>query len=406
MPNPVLQGLEEIEVVVDKLVAGGEGLARFEGLPIFVPRSAPGDRLRVRLEERKASYARARIVEILEPGEGRREAPCIHFDACGGCDLQHLEDAVQLRLKADAVLETLRRIGGIESPSRFEVVSGDPWGYRSRTQVQIEQTDRGPRIGYFGRGSHDLVTVEQCPVLRPQLEAALSGGAVRRGLHEKSPPRLDLSAGDDGSWTCSPPHSGMPGGEIRATVGDLVYEYDGRCFFQAHHALSERLVEHALADELVGTGAGAPRQGEAFDLYAGVGLFSLPLARRYRRVTSVDGDRLAIRFAGRNARANGLEAGVRAIGRAVEAWIHRLPEGPDRVLVDPPRAGLSAKVRDLLMARRPRWLTYVSCQPATLARDLKLLTRVFSLESLTLLDMFPQTGHMESVAQLRLRRSV
>ena len=224
------------------------------------------------------------------------------------------------------------------------------------------------------------------------------------------PARFDLAAGDEDSFTCSPPHEKLPQGEVTITVGGFAYQYDARCFFQAHHSLTARLVEEAMGDEVLGTDAddvdsGNPAaQGRhAFDLYAGVGLFALPLSRRYQKVTAVDGDRVAIRFAKRNARLNDRAHQVKTLAQAVESWIYELPEDADRVLVDPPRAGLSARVRGLISTRRPKRVTYVSCEPATLARDLKYLLRTFHLDSLTLLDMFPQTGHMESVAQLRLK---
>ncbi len=387
-----LAEVDEVEVTVEKLIDGGDGLTRFEGIPIFVPRSAPGDRLRVRIVERKPSYGRAEIVEILSPGEGRREPPCPHFERCGGCDLQHLEESAQLKAKAQAVRETLRRLGGIETLPRVTVVPGKPWGYRLRTQLHIdEDPTRGLRIGYYARGSHDLEAIEQCPVLVPELEATLS--VLPRHLREVSHRRVDLTTGDDASWSVSPPIEGLPKGEVKSRIGDFVYSYDARCFFQAHRQLIPELVDFALGPE---TGT---ERGTAYDLFAGVGLFSLPLARRYDRVIAVEGDRIANRFTRRNARANGIK-NLTVERQSVESFIRMLPPKRPRVLVDPPRLGLTHQVRRALVEKRPRRLTYVSCHAATLARDLKQLSGGFRIESLTLLDMFPQTGHMEAVVQL------
>ncbi|MEM8994885.1 MAG: class I SAM-dependent RNA methyltransferase [Acidobacteriota bacterium] len=399
-----LADVDHLELRVEKIVAGGEGLARFEGIPIFIPRSAPGDRLRVRVTERKSGFGRAEITEILEPGPDRRDAPCPHYDACGGCDLQHLDEKAQLKAKAAALVETLRRIGGVkELPKRFQIVAGDPWGYRLRTQLHVETDERGAQAGYFARGSNDLVPVAACPILMPQLERTVRRlpRLLRTG---PTPQRFDLAAGDDGAFTCSPPHGKLPQGEVSIRIGAFTYEYDARCFFQAHFSLTERLVTEAMGDAVLAGDADDPeaRGGAAFDLYAGVGLFALPLSQRYDTVTAIDGDRVAIRFAKRNARQNG-RGHVETVAQAVESWIPNLPDRAERVLVDPPRAGLSGKVRGFLAARKPRRLTYVSCEPATLARDLKYLRRLFDIESLTLLDMFPQTGHMESVVQLRRR---
>ncbi|MEM7582780.1 MAG: class I SAM-dependent RNA methyltransferase [Acidobacteriota bacterium] len=389
-----LADLEELEVRVEKLVEGGDGLARFEGIPIFVPRSAPGDRLRVRLSERRPSYGRAEIVEILEPGAGRREAPCPHYEQCGGCALQHLEETTQLRYKAQSVRETLRRIGGVETPSNITVVPGRPWGYRLRTQLHVGEGIRGTEVGYFARGSHDLVAVHSCPVLVPELEAALP--ELPQRLVGSSHRRIDLTAGDGDRWTHAPPIEGLPRGEVASCIGGLVYSYDARCFFQGHRQLAPALIEHALDAPRIGE---AEREGTVYDLFAGVGLFSLPLARHYRRVVAVESDRVASRFNRRNAKRNQI-TNLDVELQSVESWIPKLPQSPARVIVDPPRLGLSHRVRRTLAKRRPKHLTYVSCNAATLARDLKQLGPGFRIDSMALLDMFPQTGHMEVVVQL------
>ena len=318
-----------------------------------MPRSAPGDRLRVRLVDRKAGYGRAEILEILTAGPGRRDPPCPYFERCGGCDLQHLEEHVQLKAKAEAVRETLRRLGDVETLPKVTVVPGRPWGYRLRAQLHVEHGEQsspeggpledvpeggpledvpeegpledvpegepledvpeggplegapegGPlgdvQVGYFARGSHDLVPVERCPVLVPELENALPG--LAHSLAGVSHRRVDLTAGDDSRWTVSPPVAGLPQGEVQTRIGDLVYTYDARCFFQSHRQLIPALIEHVLGPE---TG---DEEGTAYDLFAGVGLFSLPLARRFDRVIAVEGDRIANRYAKRNARLNGIK---------------------------------------------------------------------------------------------------
>lgn len=401
-----LAELEELELVIEKLVAGGDGLGRFEGIPIFVPRAAPGDRLRVRLVERRPDYGRAEIVEILDPGPERREAPCPYFTRCGGCDLQHIGDAAQVRYKAAAVLETLARLGGVKPPEDLQVVAGEAWGYRLRTQLHTRGegapgTANPIEVGYHQRGTHELVAVGACPILVPELERLLPDlpQLVAEARPEGAPPRrLDLAAGGDGV-TAAPVVEGLPHGPVELTLdlpgqgdagGPLTYQYDARCFFQAHRGLVAELAARAVG----------PWQGEeAFDLYAGVGLFSLPLARRYRKVTAVEGDRIAVRYARNNARANKI-ANLELISRALDGWSPELPKGIDRVIVDPPRGGLTLTLRGAIMKALPRRLTYVSCHPATLARDLRRLLAGYRLESLTFVDMFPQSGHMESIAQL------
>lgn len=386
--GPRLAELDGLEVEVEKLVAGGDGLARFEGIPIFVARSAPGDRLRVRLVERRPDYGRAEIVEILEPGPGRRSAPCPHFAHCGGCDLQHLEDDLQVELKVEAFRETLVRLGGLSPSLEVEVVAGEPWGYRLRTQVHTAGEGDELTVGYRARRSDAVVAVRACPVLVPQLEARFAD--LEELLPATPPRRLDLVAGDRGALSTAPVTPDLPHGPLSITVGEFTYELDARCFFQAHRQLLPRLVERVVGEW----------QGEsACDLYAGIGLFSLPLARRYKHVVAVDGDRVASRYARRNAQRYRLDH-LRTVNSAVESWIAELPPSIDRLIVDPPRVGLSKRLRHEIRHRRPRRLTYASCHPAALARDLKDLVGPYSIEQLTLVDMFPQTGHMEAVVQL------
>jgi 23S rRNA (uracil1939-C5)-methyltransferase len=392
-PGLRLALIEEAEVEVEKLVLGGDGLARLEGVPIFIARAAPGDRLRVRLTERHPDYGRAAIVEVLAPGPARRPDPYPELSATGLCDLQHLDDALQPWLKAAAVMEALARLGRVQLPADVEVVSGQPWGYRLRTQLHtaVDAATGAVRVGYHARGTNEVVAVSRCPLLVPELEELLPELA---GLLASSPHRrLDLAAGDGGVVTAAPLVPGLPHGDVSMTVGDLVFSYDARCFFQVHRQLLPRLVELVV---------GAWEGGEAFDLYGGVGLFGLPLARRYGRVVSVEADRVAARHARNNVRRHRLYQ-VSGVCQAVETWIAALPERPDRVIVDPPRAGLTGKVRQALTARRARRLTYVSCDAATLARDLRLLDPVYRIESLHLIDLFPQTGHMEVVVQLVAR---
>jgi 23S rRNA (uracil1939-C5)-methyltransferase len=392
-PGTRLIDVAELEVRIEKLVAGGEGLARFGSVPLFVPRSAPGDRLRVRVVERRPDYGRAEIVEILEPGPARRPDPVPELARTGVCDLQHLDDAVQPRLKAEAVWETLARIGHVSLPAEVSLLAGEPWGCRLRTQLhtEIDPAAGGVRVGYHARGTNEVIPVARCPLLVPELEELLA--ELPRFLAAGAPRRLDLAAGDDRAVTLSPVVADLPHGEVSTTVGDFVYAYDARCFFQSHRGLLPRLVETVIGRW----------EGEtAVDLYAGVGLFSLPLGRRYRRVTAVEADQIGARYARLNARRNRLP-GVDVVNQAVESWIKELPASVDRVVLDPPRGGLPMRARQALMARRPARLTYVSCHPAALARDLRQLQEAYAIESVACIDLFPQTGHMEVVVQMGAR---
>jgi 23S rRNA (uracil1939-C5)-methyltransferase len=391
-PPPALSPLadiDEIELGIEKLIAGGDGLGRWQGIPIFVPRSAPGDRLRVRLVERRSGYGRGEIVELLAAGPGRREPPCRHFADCGGCDLQHLDEATQLREKSVATLDTLRRLSGLAVPAPRQILTGAPFGYRLRTQLHLTAGAAGVLAGYHARGSHRLVPVTVCPVLAPALERAVAGLAA--SLAAPLPSRVDLALGDGDELAAAPPLPGLPGRELVRRVGEFDYHFDARCFFQGHAGLLERFVSHVVGEE----------RGElAFDLYGGVGLFALPLARRYRRVVLVESDRVAARYARKNAQSARLD-GLVVEARAVETWASSgLPAGADRVVIDPPRDGLPVGLRRLLVGRPAARLTYVSCHAAALARDLADLAAAYDIEWVEFVDLFPQTGHMEAIVEM------
>lgn len=414
-----LAGINRLELTIEKLVLGGDGLARWRGMPVFVPRAAPGDVVEVRITERRPSYARAEIEEVKTPGPLRREAPCPFYERCGGCQLQHIEDAAQLGLKAAAARETLRRLGGIDpaqlAACRFEEPVGErAWGYRLRAQVHIARRSEGDAgsegsvgVGFRRRRSHDLVLVDRCPVLAPALENELRGLSSLPGdpaaASTKLPSRLSLATAGlepDSPVVAAPPVDGLPSGDLQIDLLGRKLSYDARCFFQAHGGLLESLLRSAVG----------PFEGDAaVELYAGVGFFTAGLADRYGSVTAVEGESVAARYARNNLRRNRL-GHCRVERSAVESWVDRRRGGPglesglDRVLVDPPRGGLPRKVRSALLNAAPDRLTYVSCDPATLARDLGDLTRDFDLESITFFDVFPQTAHLETVAQLRLRR--
>ncbi len=388
--SDVVEYSMEIEVTVEKLVAGGDGLARHEGKPVFVRRSAPGDRVRVGVVNRRRDYLRAEVLEVLEPGPGRRQPPCPHFADCGGCDLQHLDDALQVTLKADAVRETLLRIGKFELPENLEVHAAGAFGYRIRNGIRIEpQESGGYAVGYRKPGSWKLVPIESCPVLVPELETFVQGLSEALPV-EGTPERLDLAVGDDGRVTSAPVVEGLGHGEVTRTVGGHTFAFDARCFFQGHAEMAEKLAEFTVGEE---TGS------VAWDLYAGVGLFSVPLAERYESVVAIEGDNAAARYARINARRNRAR-NLEVVSGALDSRIVDLPEAVDRVVVDPPRSGLTPTVVETLLARRPQRLTYVSCHAAALARDLRRLGDSYRLTRAALFDLFPQTGHMEAVVHL------
>jgi tRNA/tmRNA/rRNA uracil-C5-methylase (TrmA/RlmC/RlmD family) len=353
---------------------------------VFVPFTAPGDRVRVRLVEERPRFARGRVSELLAPGPTRRDPVCPVFGSCGGCAWQHVEYGAQLAAKAAIVEDALRRIGGLALPGELSIVpSPAPYGWRSRTRVFSE----AGRVGYRRRHSHALQAITRCPVLVPALDEALHALA-------SDPPadgEVELAVGDALVRRTPLPEDGpVPAGpRIGFDCGGDRLEVSPGGFFQAHAGLREPLREAAL--EAAGTGT------LAADAFAGAGFFTLGLSRRFERVLALEAVPAAAADLAHNARAAG-RANVEVLAAPVEQCLARLCRTPV-VLLDPPRTGLPRGVAAALAAGDTRRIVYVSCDPAALARDLAVLAGGgLALSRVTAFDLFPQTPHVEVVASL------
>jgi len=410
------------ELRVERIVAGGGGLGFHEGRAVFVPLSAPGDLARVRPAagaKRGASFLKAELVEILEPGPGRASPACPLFGTCGGCDLMHLSREAELEAKRGILAESFARIGKLEAPA-IETHSGAALGYRNR--MRLRRSADG-RAALTRRRGNDAVPLDTCPVASPELRVWIEERARLRDM------RADGEFGADDSGGAPETVPGAARGMDRgrgltgaaagaASMGTTVFGADGRTwvggvdpvaeaavagksfrfdpagFFQSNLELFSRLAPLAtlaLADA-------APARGRAVELYGGVGVLGAFLADSFDSVVSVEGDPRAAPFAAANLGSRG--ASRRA---SAEDWIRSAEaRGPfDAVLVDPPRAGLSPAVRAWLAASGARALSYVSCDPATLARDSGELARAgWHLGRLALFDFYPGTRHLESWALL------
>lgn len=396
--------LSNFEVTVEKLVYGGDGLARLDGRVVLAPYVLPAERIRAQAENEKPGLIRAKALEILEPSADRVAAPCPYFGRCGGCHYQHTGYANQLAAKRAILMEELRRLGKVEPPEDLPMVAGEPWGYRNRAQLHVQKG----QLGYWEARSHKLCSIERCPISSPKVNEVI---AVLNGmLRDPRWPRFDLTLEiftDERQVQLNALETDRPLARrffewCAETVPGLVtgvLDYDGRfrvsgnSFFQSNRFLLDQLVETATA--------GA--EGEtALDLYAGVGLFSLALGAKFREVTAVESGASAVRDIQFNTQRAGLP-NVRAEQRMVDEYLASLEQAPDFVLADPPRTGLGKAVVRRLIELRPRQVTIVSCDPATLARDLAaLIAAGYRVEEMTLVDLFPQTFHLETVVRLRL----
>ena len=377
---------------MERILPGGMGLAHAGGKTVFVSLAAPGDRVRVAVERRQGDVLFASIVEIITPSPVRVEPPCPYFGRCGGCDFQQLTYDAQLAAKAEMIRDCLHRIARLESVPEF-VVTGSPnnWRYRMRATWQIDQDER--TIGYYERGSRRVCDVVDCAVLKPELQEKLE--EVRGTEWSQFPPELkhlDVVAGENGV-SFAPAFAEFETKELALTVRGEVYSYNAESFFQINPSLLGQLIDFALRDA----------SGETvLDLYCGVGLFTLPLARGFKNVIGVEANPAAARFARRNLQRAGL-TNARVITATVTDWFRSSKPGSvDFVLLDPPRAGAESAVIKGILDAGPREISYVSCDPATLARDLrKLLTGGYAIASIAAFDLFPQTHHVETIVRFR-----
>jgi 23S rRNA (uracil1939-C5)-methyltransferase len=388
------------EVRIEKWVYGGDSLGRLSGNAdaslngrvVLTPFTLPGELARVDVGE----DIRANLIEVLDPAPERTVPPCPHFGRCGGCHYQHAPYDFQLARKVEILREQLRRVGKIDYQGEIEVISGPPLAYRNRAQFHIIDG----RIGYLAARSHELVAIrDECPISSPRLNQTLA--MIRDRLSDARFPKfvhsievftneneLQVNAIDTDRPVARSFYEWMESTvalDYQTALG--TFRVSPRSFFQVNRFLIEPLVNAAF-----GPAAGR----SALDLYAGVGLFAIPLARRFESVTAVEAGVTAARDLDVNS--ENAKVKVTTEQRRVEDYLAKLEKAPDFVLADPPRAGLGKMVVGHLNRIAPQRLTIVSCDPATLARDVAALQ--YKIDRLILVDLFPQTYHLETIAHL------
>jgi 23S rRNA (uracil1939-C5)-methyltransferase len=380
-----------LDVRIEKIVPGGHGMAFAEGLTMFVDLAVVGDRLHVELREIKGKIAFADIHSIIESSPNRIEPPCPYVGLCGGCNFQQMTYAAQLEAKVGIIRDCLHRIGKLEYDRDIPIIpSPAEFGYRLRAQWHISGAEK--KIGYYRQNSRELIAIEHCPILSKELDDTLQQIRSEIDWADFWPDKgaVDAACGDGGEVSVYSDELGIKDELISMTAAGEKFEFTAKTFFQGNRFLIETLIYTSIS--------GA--EGEnALDLYSGVGLFTLPLARRFKNVIAVEEYGPAIDLARKNA--VGFE-NVQIVERSVGQF---LAEQKDRkidfALLDPPRSGTEKKtVLDLILLR-PKRVSYVSCDPSVLSRDLRrFLDAGYTIDSIIAIDLFPQTHHVETVVKL------
>ncbi len=404
MPRPIDKTSgPPTNVQIEKLVYGGEGLARIDGQVLLAPFVLPGELVSLRTEQVKTGLLRGSDARIVEPARERVAARCEYFGTCGGCDYQHAEYAFQIVQKQVILRETLQRLGGVDYHDEIHVVSGPPWEYRNRIQLHFA----GGNVGFNRAGSHELCAIDHCPISSPTLNEAIRkiAWAVKRPEWPKFLRSLELFTNETDlqlnivdsirpvaarffEW-CGTFLSGLADSAVEYETLGHKFRISRGSFFQVNRFLIDQLVNEVI---------GESRGETAMDLYAGVGLFSLALAARFEKVHAIERGGAAYRDLELNASAAGEK--LHTARRSAEEFLTSVDSTPDLIVADPPRAGLGKETTAQLLRIRPRALKIVSCDPATLARDLRKLLEAYRIERLTLVDLFPQTYHFEVVVHL------
>lgn len=365
-------------ISIQDIAFGGEGVGRIGEFVVFVPFVALDEEVEVELTEVKKRFARAKLVRVIKPSPDRVEPLCQYFGDCGGCQYQHIAYESQLRLKHKQVADLFQRLAGLDPALVREVVPcPQPYGYRNRIMIrsQWDKFKQGLNIGFIRADNRLVVDILECKISEPELSRQI------QYVRQNPPPKGGIKV------------------VLRIAPENWVVPRDS--FFQNNFFLLPKLVE-GVRDCLRGSGSRF-----LIDVYCGVGFFAIETADLVEKFAGVELDRPAIQAARQNAKNRSVGNGEFVDGRAEEllpGLLQRFPASETTILLDPPRAGCPPESIALLRQTRPRQILYVSCHPATLARDLKLLAEedLYRVESVTPYDMFPQTQHVECVADLRL----
>ena len=423
--------VRKVRVLIESLAYKGYGVARVDGKVAFVPYTLAGDEAWVEITEEKKTYSAGRLIQLLKPSPGRVTPPCPYFGTCGGCQWQHMDYSIQVEQKKEILGETLKRLGGLKEIPPIRVVpSPKPYDYRVRVQLKA----KGKAMGYYQERSHRIVDVERCPISHPLVNQIIQSLRDQLGILSRiEEVEINVSPEEGRGVLLFHPHSSDQRAEPFTTdllqrqpmlkgiaisrkdgyqrIGDptlnftlllshwkekreLKLRISPGSFSQVNPEQNQRLVQTVLQFSEVN------QEDRVFDLYAGAGNLTLSLATEAGEVLGIEENRMASEDAQFNAERNGIKNCRFIHGRVEDVLLDWERESPDLIVLDPPRTGCRT-ILDPVVRLKPKKIIYVSCEPTTFARDLRLFwERGYFPQRLTLIDMFPQTYHMEVVGLL------
>ena len=406
---------------VDGISHAGEGVARIDGKATFIPFALPGETVAIEIAESKKNYQRARLREVISKSPDRINPPCPHYYKCGGCSYQHVSYPRQLELKKQVVEDSLKRIGGIEKEVNPTIGMADPWFYRNKVGWHTGFENGKPCMGYYNNEGHQLINIERCLLISREMQDCSS--YINEHLEESKVPhtcevivrqssrgnlmlifnadgagdidyaRLSNHCQADSIYSLEQGITRLQHGETRLPeyLGDLRLEISPLAFFQVNHQQTQRMLQ------IIKEYAQISPYDIVLDAYCGTGTIALSLAAEAARVIGVESFPAAIKDAKRNAFNNNI-TNCKFIKGACEQVIPELEDTPDIIILDPPRSGCKKELIQAVINKSPRTIIYVSCNPATLARDLALFKDTnYAIKEIQPIDMFPQTGHVECV---------
>ena len=392
-----------LKLTLSRMAPTGEAIGHLDtgddrGLLVFVPYALPGEQVEIEIVHRRRNFARGKVSRVVQAAPERTTPPCVYFGRCGGCEWQHIDYATQLQFKTQQVREQLTRIGKLAAPAVRDCIPS-PRPYNYRNHIQMVTSDRG-RLGFYAEGSHRVIEIEACAIADEAINTLIAQ------KHEADTPmalRVGVNTGER-SYIAEPfgdaPLAHVP--PIHERIGNYTYRLSAESFFQVNTHVAALLVDEVMRGlDLQGPERVLER---VLDLYCGVGLFTLPISDKAKEVVGIESSPIAIKDAQVNLRGrNHVSVLTADVEFALANWVRINNTHWDAIVLDPPRAGVERQALQRTAALRAPRLVYVSCDPATLARDIKVLAdHGYTLDYAQPLDMFPQTHHVEVVAVLTL----